>query len=276
MNDGERFSDLLEERLGERVQVINLAVPGYGTDQQYWSLLQKGFAYEPDIVLLCMVLNDVFEAEKILHYGMPKPRFVLGDEGAWAVERSPALDAQGSFQGVGTKIFRWLQAHSALLTALTRGDRNPEQSPDLERFEFQAPRQEDLDRVAQTAVRVSTPGTAVQHALTLMAAACAERGVSLLVTCVPFQHDRYLYEPRFPRPPEAFGVDYRGVVTREVRKAGEAIGFEVIAVDGAMLRRTMAGDRLHCGDGHPNPLGHRVLADVLEPALWAKLDELED
>ena len=112
VNDGERFSDLLEERLGERVQVINLAVPGYGTDQQYWSLLQKGFAYEPDIVLLCMVLNDVFEAEKILHYGMPKPRFVLGDEGAWAVERSPALDAQGSFQGVGTKIFRWLQAHS--------------------------------------------------------------------------------------------------------------------------------------------------------------------
>lgn len=276
VSDGERFSDLLEERLGEHVQVINLAVPGYGTDQQYWSLVRSGFDYEPDIVLHCMVLNDVFEAEEIQHYGMPKPRFVLGADGEWAVERPPTLGMGGSFQGPGTKTLRWLQAHSALLTALAGGEQDAEQESDHDPREFQSPRQEDLDRVAEAASRVSTPGTAVHHALTLMAEACAERGVPFLVTCVPHKHDRYLYEPRFPRPADAVGDDYRGVLTREVVKAGEALGFEVIPVDGTMLRRTTAGDRLHCGDGHPNQLGHRVLADVLVSALRVKLDDLED
>ena len=129
--------------------------------------------------------------------------------------------------------------------------------------------------VAEAAARISTPGTATHHGLSMMAEACAERSVPFLVTCVPYKHDRFLYEPRFPRPAEAVGDDYQGGVTREVLKAGASIGFEVIPVDGAMLLRTLAGDRLHCGDGHPNELGHRVLADVLEPALRAKLAELE-
>ena len=126
------------------------------------------------------------------------------------------------------------------------------------------------------ASRVSTPGTAVNHALTLMSEGCARRGVPFLVTCVPFKHDRYLYEPRFPLPAEAVGADYRGVLTREVARAGEAMGFQVIAVDAAMLSRTALGDRLHCGDGHPNQLGHRIVADVLEPVLRARLEALED
>ncbi|MDF1838939.1 MAG: GDSL-type esterase/lipase family protein, partial [Planctomycetota bacterium] len=72
VDDGERFSDLLEHRLGKGVESINMGVPGYGTGQQFWNLEKFGWRYQPDAVVLCVVLNDVLEAEMIEHYGMPK------------------------------------------------------------------------------------------------------------------------------------------------------------------------------------------------------------
>jgi hypothetical protein len=42
-----------------RWEVLNLAVSGYGTDQQYLRLLQLGFSYSPDIVVLGFFEEDV-------------------------------------------------------------------------------------------------------------------------------------------------------------------------------------------------------------------------
>ena len=60
-------------------------------------------------------------------------------------------------------------------------------------------------------------------------------------------------------------------LAREVQSAGKSIGFQTVSVDGEMLRRSKAGERLHCGDGHPNELGHTVMADALEPVLRKRL-----
>ena len=76
VDDGERFSDLIEAELGPGVEVINLAVPGYGTDHHLWTLEHNGFAFQPDLVLLGMVLNDLVEARQDEMYGMAKPQFV--------------------------------------------------------------------------------------------------------------------------------------------------------------------------------------------------------
>jgi hypothetical protein len=57
--DGETFSALLESRSGS-FDVVNLAVEGYGTDQELLRLEHEGLRYHPDVVILnfCMT-NDV-------------------------------------------------------------------------------------------------------------------------------------------------------------------------------------------------------------------------
>jgi lysophospholipase L1-like esterase len=60
----------LEMRLAHHghYEVINAGVQGYGTDQQYLFLKDKGFRYEPDIVIHVAVYND--PAENIsIHQG---------------------------------------------------------------------------------------------------------------------------------------------------------------------------------------------------------------
>ena len=60
--DHEVFTRVLQERLDSlptRWEVINAAVSGWGTDQEYLHLVQEGFDFEPDIVILALFLaND--------------------------------------------------------------------------------------------------------------------------------------------------------------------------------------------------------------------------
>ncbi|MFQ5767884.1 MAG: SGNH/GDSL hydrolase family protein, partial [Acidobacteriota bacterium] len=60
----EAFPRRLEETLlgrGEPVQVINAGVPGYSPFQEMTWLHEKGWTYEPDLVVVAFVLNDVVE-----------------------------------------------------------------------------------------------------------------------------------------------------------------------------------------------------------------------
>lgn len=63
VSQGETFSDymepLLDERTGDRWQVINTGVNGYNTDQEARFLLTEGIRYSPDYVLLVYVSNDI-------------------------------------------------------------------------------------------------------------------------------------------------------------------------------------------------------------------------
>lgn len=53
-----RLEPLLSDELGRPVRVINAAVRGYGTDQQYLYYRERGRALEPDLVLLQYSAND--------------------------------------------------------------------------------------------------------------------------------------------------------------------------------------------------------------------------
>ncbi|MFT4648260.1 MAG: lysophospholipase L1-like esterase [Glaciecola sp.] len=270
VDNGERFSDLLEARLGEEVQVLNMGVPGYGTGQQFWNLEKFGWRYEPDAVVLCLVLNDVLEAEMIEHYGMPKPRFALGEDGEWFEERPPGLATTAQTQG-WTREMAWLQAHSAAVTLLTGKKAALGEGLDLDKIEYRDPGDQAREGIDRATRCISSPERATHYGLTRIAAACAERGLPLIVTSMAHKHDRYLYEPNHPMPAQAEGPDYMSSLAREVQAAGQSIGFQTVSPDGVMLGLTKAGQRLHCGDGHPNALGHKVMADVLEPLLRKEL-----
>jgi hypothetical protein len=79
VDDGERFSDLLDRRFSH-LEVINLGVAGYGTDQELRLLETVGFRFQPDIVILTVcVLNDLDDIGYERLYSWPKPYYSLLD-----------------------------------------------------------------------------------------------------------------------------------------------------------------------------------------------------
>lgn len=72
----ERFSEILEHA-HPNWEIMNASVSGYGTDQQFLFLKERGIAFKPDVVLLLFHPND-FEnnrhAEESWHF---KPFFVI-------------------------------------------------------------------------------------------------------------------------------------------------------------------------------------------------------
>jgi hypothetical protein len=83
VSDDQTFCSLLNAR-ANGMEVANLAVQGYGPDQELLTLERDGLRLEPDVVVLAHCLaNDFAEAMLAvsLYDGrMPKPRFtLLGD-----------------------------------------------------------------------------------------------------------------------------------------------------------------------------------------------------
>ena len=67
----------LAAHLGPGFEIVNLGVPGYGTDQELLTLRRWGRRLSPDLVLLGFFWNDIMEDTSDHIYGLPKPRFTL-------------------------------------------------------------------------------------------------------------------------------------------------------------------------------------------------------
>lgn len=78
VNDSQTFPAVLEKLL-DSAEVINLAVHGYAHDQQLLRLINEGLAYQPDIVLLGF-LNDDIDRNELTFRDFAKPYFVLQND----------------------------------------------------------------------------------------------------------------------------------------------------------------------------------------------------
>jgi GDSL-like Lipase/Acylhydrolase family len=71
------FSRTLERKFqrldARRYEVINLAVPGYNTEQEMLSLREAGLAYRPDLVVVNFVLNDAGQMVQLVPNGSHLP-----------------------------------------------------------------------------------------------------------------------------------------------------------------------------------------------------------
>jgi hypothetical protein len=77
VDDGERLSDLLGD---DRLEVVNMGVTAWGTDQQLRALEIEGFDYSPDLVLLVVFPhNDLEDIGQEIGSSWPKPHFELED-----------------------------------------------------------------------------------------------------------------------------------------------------------------------------------------------------
>jgi lysophospholipase L1-like esterase len=61
----ETWHELLESRLGQtspcRIEIVNAGMPGWGTGQELLYYRHEGYKYDPDLILLQIFANDVYD-----------------------------------------------------------------------------------------------------------------------------------------------------------------------------------------------------------------------
>ncbi len=104
---GERFTEVLEEAR-EDLEVVNLGVNAYGTDQELRVLELEGLRYDPDVVVLVAYLgNDLDDNMNDRSNYWPKPYYTLEEGRLEFVPAEPSWDVRlrtGSY--VGEALFR--------------------------------------------------------------------------------------------------------------------------------------------------------------------------
>jgi hypothetical protein len=263
VSEGERFSDMLDADLGPDVEVLNMGCPGYGTDQAYWTLSERALAFEPDAVLLCMVINDTLEVERRKSYGMPKPVYLRREDGTWELEGRPV-----EWEAPAPPTWSQRAMRNSALLSWAAG-RVPAWSRDelvAKEHVFTQPPPEFIANVRGLSERLVDPNSAVRHSLELVRAFCLEKDIALLVTCAPNGHDQYIYEPRHPLPDDLGPAPFRTYFSTCIARACEELDVPFVTADDALLEACRAGATLHVGDGHPNAASNRILAKrLVEP-----------
>jgi len=235
VSDEETFAHLLDAR-DNGIEAANLAVPGYGTDQELLVLLRQGLEYQPDVVLLAFCLaNDM--AESVLSVSLydgqtPKPRYVLvGDR--------LVFDGAGLRQAWPRSTLQWLSDHSHLFNRVAA--LGPRQQP--------APGRHWRERYVGA---LSDEDYALDLNLALvrrMDAVCRQRGIAFLVATFP---DGLSFRSR-PRLTQRFLEALKRDGIRVVEMADH------FRADGSRLT-DVALDRT----GHLSPRGHARSSAILE------------
>jgi len=230
VRDGETFSAVLES-LDPRLEVVNLGVQGYGTDQELLKLEREGLAYAPDVVVLNVCLaNDLLDnaASRSIYDGVyPKPYFRLEDGRLVEVSGHVALSAP-------RRLALLLSQRSALFNLLL--DLTP-----VDRARYQR-------GLAGTAeVEPAEPAFAVTFALVRRAAdETRERGAAFVALLYPSLRD--FIRPsrraaRFREAPELRGVTVVDLLPRFQARGFTAATFDRYSRDGN-LHLTAEGHRL--------------------------------
>lgn len=238
--DGESWPERLA-RPG--LEVVSLAVPGFGTDQELLRLEREGLAYRPDVIVVgfCLANDLVDNALDSFLYSRahPKPRFELAGDGLRL--RTEAIELPA-----GRRLSTWLGERSVLYNTLFR--RAPVQT---------ASEQEEHWQTTSNAL-LAQPGPLIELATRLLLrirARGAEVGASLLVLAHP---TRRSYQEGAPAWEQALRARWQREGLRSLWLAetyqAQGLAWRDFAVDGT---------------GHLNTRGHALTAERVAEALAA-------
>ena len=249
VEESERFMDLLEVSLGQkyperRWESVTLAVPGYNLVMEVEALKKVGLAYSPDLIVYGFSYNDFC-----------LPNFVTNREDVWSFDsflRFYLTRRAGMDQ---PQLIQRLEALVQQSTGERIGDRDP-----MEFYStFCSP-----DNVAPEH-RDQVGGESFLRAVRELVDLGRERGIPVV-----FLH----YANGFADLGERSTIadSWVGETLAEVQQVD---GLEIVDL-GAGFRQLLAEglDRRDLavseGDRHPSPLGHRIIAEMLEEQLVEK------
>jgi hypothetical protein len=236
----ETFSYLLDAR-SNGLEVVNLAVQGYGFDQSLLKLEHEGLSYLPNVVVLNVCLDNDFAdtaLQVFLYSGIqPKPYYRM--EGGELVLHDEHLRRSW--------FVRWadgLRRNSHLLAWMS--SRTPAGKDEQEEREHWSVRKE---RALQDAEGVKTLCLRLTER---MREEAVQHGSAFIVVLHP---DKSHYEQR-----SAWGEAFLARLTLE--------GIPVIDLSREYRARGMLWENIALDPiGHLSPEGHRVAADILQAFL---------
>ena len=89
-NEEDIFTSIVERESEPPVEVVNLGVSGYGTDQEYLLWRSVGARFRPDEVILAITFdNDFWNNIVGSSYHYPKPVFRFGKRGEYRILNQP-------------------------------------------------------------------------------------------------------------------------------------------------------------------------------------------
>ncbi len=264
VDDERAWTRLVERELGGAVELINLAVPGYGTDQELWTLERAGLAYEPDVVLLALVHNDLLSNRFAVMQGMNKPVYQRSASGEWELTGRPVALPEG----VGDLSQRRTRRVLAMYSALFKWFEPP--APEPTRYDLADPKvRAGIERFWND---VTDPQGWTYMLLGRVNETMRARGAQLVAFVIPHLVDRHLYDPRESAPePIDDPASYSSYGSRKLAEAGAALSFATFSVDASLLAAVRAGENLDCGDEHLNERGNEIVAEVVAHELRARL-----
>jgi len=234
------FPAVLEKLLNEKdrgttIEVINAAVPGYNSEQEYVYLREKGFALRPDVVLVAAVVNDV------------EPAYDVDENGALRWKDPPEIYREAMEQLLARRGLRGFLARHIRLFTLFDNLFHPPYFLTRRYLDY-------LDRIYAP----ESPGwLSARDSLVAIRVMCKARGVGfLLAFCpIPAKHEpetlRRIRE-RFAKLAESEGIDFVDLYDAQSRWP----------TDRLILSKY---------DRHPSVFGHSVIAKALAPLVAREL-----
>lgn len=238
--DGAHYADLLEEEL--QVQVINLGVPGYSTEQSLRLLERVGWDYQPDVV----VVHNIFSDSTVDHFqDRDAMRIARGQTRWW---HSSALACWGYMAKA-----RWVAGNGRRNEVLMPGQGlGPNAAHTVESLGGVLPLSRvPLDQYLENLDRLHEQAQAHSAALIL----------------APLAHPTDMAGPTRPDDPTVFvWTPYREAQVRWAERNGVVVVDLPQAFDGG-------SQDLFLDFVHPSPHGGKRMVEAMAPVLRAALED---
>lgn len=225
-DDSAIFPALLEKRMaeaGHEIEIVNLAVRGYNTQQEVAMLVERGLAFQPDLVLLQYCWNDVTQMDGGL------------------IERLREVEENGEVvdETLMNPLLTWSAVYRLLFLGLIRDD-------------MQNERDQELKHLTENTVGSS---------FARLAEISREQGFPVFVVVFPRLEKRLVsrkYQGIYRLVMHKSRVD-----ARKVQEYSTNHGFMHLNLALAMERCRGDGESLAVDNFHPNERGHACAADAI-------------
>jgi lysophospholipase L1-like esterase len=230
---------LLESSTDREIETVNAGVGGYSPWQEHVYLVKEGIHYQPDLVVVSFVLNDVTEKFQLVRFGGSDESYQLTQS---YYSRLDYLLARSGLAYQVRNFARKLKARRKLGADLQLGAIK-QQALNVETL-MKNPEQEN--------VKISWRIT-LQN-LQRIVDFCRQRDVPLLLVIFPFKVQ--LEDPTGLSAPQRTLTDYA---------ADNGIPFiDLLPVYSARVTNVgHSPDRIFIDYDHPTPLGSRIAADAI-------------
>lgn len=239
------FASQLDRILGGDVEVVNLGMSGYSTDQELLLLEREGVRYDPDLVIVAVYLNDVYD-NLIRYYNewYGKPRFVIDRRGELRLTGVPVP----RFEGPSSLIVFIRRSCCSLhdLVSVGRDFKRLEWFSLFDRRFAAAGRWEVTERLLEEIARVAD-----------------SHGASMLLVAIPMVEQIDAQAGRHPGI-AARDFDLEGP-QEHLRRFAAGAGIEMIDLLPLLRREARSRPLYFRADNHWNEEGHRIAAEAIAP-----------